>query len=145
LRRTLCWSAVAGFSLIELMVVVAIISILLAVALPSYRNSVLAAGRAEGQSLLLQVASNQEQFYSANNSYSSNANPLSNPPVGTVVSVNGLYRVSVAACAGGNTKNCFLATANPQGRQTEDVCTSLTISSTGLKGASGASVADCWR
>jgi type IV pilus assembly protein PilE len=145
LRRFLRWPAVAGFSLIELMTVVAIIGILLAAALPSYRGIVLAAGRAEGQSLLLQVASNQEQFYSANNSYSNHANPLLNPPVAALVSVNGLYQVSVAACAGGAIKNCFVATASPQGRQTEDVCMSLTISNTGLKGASRASVSDCWR
>jgi len=145
LRSFLRGPVVAGFSLSELMIVLAILGILLAVALPSYRHSVLAAGRSEGQSLLLQVASNQEQFYSANNSYSSNASPLSNPPVAALISLNGLYRVSVAACADGNIKNCFLATANPQSRQTEDVCISLTISNTGLKGASGASVVECWR
>ncbi len=134
-----------GYTLVEITIVVGIIAIISAVALPSYQRSVLAGGRAEGQSLLMQIASTQEQFYSANYSYSTNADPFSNPVAATRTSEGGLYQVSVAACSGGSIANCFEATATPQGRQAEDVCTTLTISSTGLKGATGASVQECWR
>jgi len=134
-----------GFTLIELMIVVAILGVLASIALPAYQQSVRSGARAEAQSLLLQVAANQERFYSDNNSYSANANPLASPAVATITSENGLYQVAVAACGGGAITNCFVATATPQDSQTQDACTTLTISNTGLKGATGASVADCWR
>jgi type IV pilus assembly protein PilE len=134
-----------GFSLIELMIVVAIVGVLAAIALPAYQNSVLAGGRAEAQSLLLEVAANQERFYSDNNSYSTNANPLVAPALAKVTSEGGIYEVAVAACAGGAITNCFVATATPQGNQTADSCTTLTISNTGLKGSTGDTLDTCWR
>ena len=138
-------SAISGFTLVELMIVVAIIGVLAAVAIPAYQQSVRNGGRAEAKSLLLQVAANQERFYSDNNSYSANANPLVTPVVATLTSETGLYRVAVAACAGGAITNCFIATATPQGNQTADSCTTLTVTNTGLKGATGDTIANCWR
>lgn len=135
----------SGFTLIELMIVVAIIGILVAVAIPAYQQSLRNGGRAEAQSLLLQVAANQERFYSDNNSYSANANPLVTPAVATITSEAGLYQVAVAACGGGTIASCFIATATPQGNQAADSCTTLTITNTGLKGATGDTIANCWR
>ncbi len=134
-----------GFTLIELMIVVAILGVLASIALPAYQQSVRAGARSEAQSLLLQVAANQERFYSDNNSYSTNADPLSSPAVATLTSQNGLYQVSVAACSGGAIGNCFLATATPQGNQTSGSCTTRPIANTGLRGATGDSVENCWR
>lgn len=145
MSRQLPGSKGSGFSLIELLIVVAIIGVLVAVALPAYQDSVLAGGRAEGQSLLMEVASDQERFYSINNSYSTNAAPLADPPVATRTSESGRYQVSVAACGGGSIANCFVATATPQGSQTDDSCTTLTITHTGQRGATGDTVENCWR
>jgi type IV pilus assembly protein PilE len=145
LRVFLQRPAHSGFSLIELLLVVVIIGILAAVALPSYRSNVLAAGRAEGKSLLLQVASQQQQFFSVNNSYSINAGPLSTPPVEVLISSGKLYQVSVSSCPEGEITYCFLATATPLGRQNEDACRNMSLTHTGLKGASGANAEDCWR
>ncbi len=135
----------AGFTLVELMIVVAILGILAAVALPAYQQNVRSGARAEAQSLLLQVAANQERFYSDNNTYSANANPLASPAVATLTSESGAYQVSVAACGTGTIANCFVATATPQGTQTADSCTTLTLTNTGLKGSTGDTVANCWR
>jgi type IV pilus assembly protein PilE len=134
-----------GFTLIELMIVVAILGVLASIALPAYQQNVRSGARSEAQSLLVQVAASQERFYSDNNSYSTNANPLSSPAVATVTSERGLYQVAVAACGGGTIATCFVATATPQGNQTADACTTLTITNTGLKGATGDSAENCWR
>jgi type IV pilus assembly protein PilE len=134
-----------GFTLIELMIVVAILGVLASIALPAYQQNVRSGARSEAQSLLVQVAASQERFYSDNNSYSTNANPLSSPAVATVTSERGLYQVAVAACGGGTIATCFVATATPQGNQTADSCTTLTITNTGLKGATGDSAENCWR
>jgi type IV pilus assembly protein PilE len=134
-----------GFTLIELMIVVAILGVLASIALPAYQQNVRSGARSEAQSLLVQVAASQERFYSDNNSYSTNANPLASPAVATVTSERGFYQVAVAACGGGTIATCFVATATPQGNQTADSCTTLTVTNTGLKGATGDSAANCWR
>ena len=61
----------AGFTLIELMIVVAIISILASVALPSYRNSIVRASRSAAQTQLLDLASFQEKIFLNSNAYTS--------------------------------------------------------------------------
>ena len=134
-----------GFTLIELMIVVAILGVLASIALPAYQQNVRSGARSEAQSLLVQVAASQERFYSDNNSYSTTANPLASPAVATVTSERGFNQVAVAACGGGTIATCFVATATPQGNQTADSCTTLTITNTGLKGATGDSAANCWR
>ncbi len=138
-------SRMRGFTLVELMVVVAILGILAAVALPSYRESQLRAGRADGKNALLKAASDQERFYSNSFTYSTNALPLGAAPAATLTSPDGFYVISVAACATGTIASCYVATATPQGRQTADVCGSLTLTNTGVRGASGGSLEECWQ
>ena len=137
----------SGFSLIEIMVVLAIVGILTAVALPAYQESRMSAGRADGKNALMEVVSIQERFYSNNFSYSTHANPLASPSVASVTSDDGNYVISVAACAGvGNTiGNCFVATATPQGPQANDSCGNLTVTNTGVRAAAGGTVQECWQ
>lgn len=136
-----------GFTLIEILIVVAILGVLVGIALPAYQNSVLRSGRAEAKSELLQVASDQERYFSNFNTYIDDALPLNTPTVANRdrTTQNALYVISVAACAGGAITNCFIATATPQGAQTADVCTTLTITNTGVRGATGGTVDECWQ
>jgi len=114
------------------------------VGLPAYQESQMRSARAEAKTALLEVASMQERFYSANNSYSTNANPLTSPAQLSYTSTNGNYVVTVAACSGGAITNCFLATATPQGGQADDTCGNLTLTSTGVRAASGGTQDECW-
>jgi type IV pilus assembly protein PilE len=133
-----------GFTLIEILIVVAILGVLAAIAIPSYQGSVRVSRRAEAKSTLLQVASDQERLYSNSNTYSTNAQPLAAPPVATRTSEFGWYVITVAACAPG-IASCFVATATPQGDQTTDLCTTLTLASNGARGATGGTAAECWQ
>jgi type IV pilus assembly protein PilE len=137
----------SGFSLVELMIVVAIVGILAAVALPAYNNSVLRGGRAEGQAELLQVAAEQERFFSGANSYSTDATPLVTPNVAgrDRTTQNGLWTISVDACGAGTIATCFVATATAVNAQVADSCDTLTLSNTGIRGATGDTVNECWR
>jgi len=133
-----------GFTFIEIIVVLAIVAIIAAFALPSYRDATLRAGRADGKAALMQVASDQERFYSNNFTYSTNAVPLATTPAASLTSRDGNYVVTVAACAGGAIANCFVASAAPQGSQAADACGTLTIDQLGVRTASGGTVEDCW-
>ncbi|MBL4580923.1 MAG: type IV pilin protein [Gammaproteobacteria bacterium] len=136
-----------GFTLLELLIVVAIIGILSSIALPAYQNSVLRSARAEAKTELLIVASDQERHFSNFNTYVDDATPLITPVVASRdrTTQNGFYTISVAACGGGAITNCFLATATAQNAQTADACTTLTIANTGARGATGATTNECWQ
>jgi type IV pilus assembly protein PilE len=136
--------SIQGFTLIEILVTLAIVGLLAAIALPAYQDSQLRAGRADGKNALMQVASDQERYYSNNFAYLAKATPLATVPANTLLSRDGNYQVTVAACSGGTIATCFTATATPQGAQTADDCGNLTINSLGVRAASGGTVADCW-
>ena len=135
----------SGYTLLEILITLAIIGVLAAVALPSFQSSSLRATRAEAKTALLEAASDQERFYSANSSYSTNALPLANPAQEFKSSRDGNYQIAVAACGAGTIANCFVATATPLGGQADDECTTLTLSNTGVRGSTGASVEECWQ
>ena len=136
----------AGFSLIELLVVLVIMGVLSAVALPGYTRYVQRGHRTEGMAALLEAQHFMERFYSANGQYLSPANAVPMLPQrlqriplqGTV-----RYQLSVREA----TVNSYLLQAVPEGSMAGDVCGNLTINQTGLRGVlnSTHSVAECWR
>ncbi len=90
-----------GFNLIELMIVVVIVAILTAVALPSYIAQVQKSRRAEAKSALTQIATLQEQFRTEQNRYTVDLTELGLGAAGWNDTENGYYEASVAAATGG--------------------------------------------
>lgn len=126
-----------GFTLVELMVVVAIVALLATIAYPAFRDQTLRAGRAEGRTALMELASRQEQYILDNRSYTTDLGLLGM----NGATENGKYTVSVTAASA----SAFTARATPQGGQAEDTdCLALTINSAGTRSATGPDGADCW-
>jgi len=132
----------AGMTLIELMIVVAIVALLAAIAVPSYRQYVLRANRTEATTALLQLAAAQEKFYLQNNTYAGNALLAVAPPAGlglSATTAGGRYTVAITAANAA----AFSATATAAGAQAADTtCATFTINQAGARTATSA---NCWR
>ena len=122
----------SGFTLVELMVVVAIIGILAAISYPSYNDYVRKTRRAAGAACALSAAQQMERYYTANLTY------VGGPTSGYVCDSDSLkyYTVSASSLTG----KAYLISAVPKGPQTGDSCGTLTVNQAGTKNpASG-----CW-
>lgn len=150
MTRTRCKKQ-AGVTLLELMVVVAIISMIAAFAYPSYMEFVVKAKRGAGKSILLQVADRQQQFFMDNKRYATTLTQLGFPANPFVIADDGAFvaagdAASVYSVALSNTSaTTFTATAAPQQNQAlkDTLCASLTLTHTGAKGHGGAG-SNCW-
>lgn len=130
-----------GFTLIELMIAVAILAIVMGIAIPSYTQWVIESGRADGKAQLFQTAQLLERCFTRYSTYESDDCNVGDGD--TVDSEKGKYLITAEV-----DPNFFLLTAAPQGSQTkDDECDALTLDSTGTKGLGGdatGTVDDCW-
>ena len=141
-----------GFTLIEIMVTVAIVGILAAIALPNYTSYVARARRADARAQLVQAAQFMQRYYSANDSYTTNRAGVT---VNVIDAIPGsikqspsdgaaVYQLSVSATA-----SAYTLTMAPVsgGVAATDACGSFTLTSTGIRDRTGSGLTNdaCWK
>lgn len=139
-----------GFTLVELMIVIAIIGILGAVAYPSYTSNVARGRRAEAQKALLEASQFMQRYYVANNSYAdSNGKPPALPGTLTTTKTGSggtVYDVTVTAA--NQTDYTLKATPNSAGLMAQDSCGTFVLESSGrrsMENSTGKTAGECWR
>jgi type IV pilus assembly protein PilE len=135
---------IAGFTLIEMMIVITIAAILLGIAVPSYTSQMRKTRRTEARTALLDLAAREERFFSTRSAYTNLPSDLGYAgnfpmPVGS-----SYYQINVTV---DNTVPKFTATAAPINSQSADTaqCGTYTLDSTGqqtVSGGLGATI--CW-
>ena len=148
-RNSSCRQPAPGFTLIELMTVVAVVAILSTIAVSSYRNYVMRTNRTEGRMALLAIQAAQEKYFLQNNAYAQDiATVVAAPPGGlgintldaSGVTASGNYTVSFSAV----TANTYTLRAAATGHQTDDTtCLTFTVNDQGARTPPDSS--GCWR
>ncbi|MFE8645938.1 type IV pilin protein [Sphingomonas sp. NCPPB 2930] len=139
--------SVRGFTLIELMIVVAVVAILASIAYPSYTESVRKGRRAQARAALVELMQQQERYMTQRNTYLAftNVAGTTNPPAASNTfkvysgdtATNPPYWIAAGACAPAadgtqpSTNTCINLVATPT--QADPKLTSLSLSSTGIK------------
>ena len=154
--------ATGGFTLIELMITVAIVALLASLAYPAYTGSILKGKRAEGRAALTDLLQQQERYLTQTGSYMTfvigATGTNGTTQTGTNVNIpfrttsgdsptNAAYRLKADQCGTLGRNECVLLTAVPNGSDPE--VNELTLMSTGAKSCNGTTSSTaspkCWR
>jgi len=134
-----------GFTLLELMIVIVVVSILALIAVPSYQSYMIKTRRATAAACLLELSQSMERFHTVNMSYAkdTNGNDSVLPATQCRNDLTGHYVFSLTNQAA----RTYLVSAAPQGAQANNdpyACGTLTIDQAGQKDANG-DISTCWR
>lgn len=132
----------AGFTLIELMIVLVIIGIIMAYAIPTYNQYVLRSYRTDAQNAILLIASQQERFYANNNRYADDLTELGVAGVyPTPTAANGRRYGIVLEGLPAGAATSYTVTGTATNTQTADTeCPAFTLNSIGTRTPGG----NCW-
>jgi len=123
------------------MIVVVIIGVLAAIAMPAYQEYVKRARRADAKHALLEIQLNQEKWRANNSEYSSTVGDVWGKIVdGVATSLDGYYTLTVS----GGTGTQYSATAAPAGAQSGDDCGTFAIDANGEDTSDSNASSDCW-
>jgi type IV pilus assembly protein PilE len=143
----------SGFTLIELMIVVAVVSILGTIAISGYINQVRKSRRTEARTALLDLASREERFMSTNSTYSNTPSDLGYTGALPLTVGNGYYQITIPSlnAATSTQPATFTLTASAiagKGQDKDAPCNTFSVDSTGKQSATAVGGSDnttnCW-
>ncbi|MFK7731803.1 MAG: type IV pilin protein [Pseudomonadales bacterium] len=139
----------SGFTLVELMIVVVIVGILAAVAIPSYQSSIQKSRRADAQGALQQFRQAMERFYSQRYTYAGAAAGGANSGAPAIFSTKSPIDGAVTyynLAIDDSSATTFTISAAPTatGGQNQDPCGTLTLTNTGVRGSATPANGKCW-
>lgn len=133
-----------GFTLIEMMIVVAIIGIIAGIAYPSYMESVRKSNRADAKVSLNDVAQRLQRCYTVYNVYNSEDCSIAESLKNNASITSGERMYSISAVLGTNSFTLTAAPVSGTSQAGDSKCGSLTLSNAGVQAATGTPGTNCW-
>lgn len=135
--------AVTGFSMVELLIAIAIVAILVSVAIPSYQRAIIKSRHTDAKELLYTVAHQQQQYFTQNYAYTA-VTGQTGIRVATTSS-NGYYTLTIAVPDPPSAYSISAVPVPGTSQANDTACGTFTLTSLGVKSVSGSQTSPpCW-